>query len=138
MQFGDLSNKVNQAVVINADLIGFIEKKYLGLKKELVLYTGTKRVFQELFESNINIYIVCSGELTGYVDKLEKELDYYFIPYTRIYPVTEGHELALIVNDRHVMRYYYFKDSPFQPLMSLEKFRRVVSIEESYRELGNV
>jgi soluble P-type ATPase len=138
MQFGDLSNEMGKAVVINADLIGYLRKTRFGLKRNFALHKGAKSVLQNLFKADINVYIVCSGDLLDYYAKVEQDFDFYFIPYTRVYRVADGADLSMIVNDEHVMRYYYKEESPFQPLMSLQKFRKVTSIEESYRELGNV
>lgn len=135
MQYGDLSNKIGSAVIINADLLGTIESKYLGMKKEFVPYDYTRSILYPIFE-NMNIYITCQFEYEPMYEKIEAYLDKWHIPYTHLYRVENGNQLANLVEMEHVVAYVYTEKSNHKEYSSIGKHFKIPHLLDIYKVLN--
>lgn len=108
MQYGDISNQRGPAIVLNADLLIEIKKKWLGLRSEIGYLLSTRNLLEQWFiDGDLGIYIVCMGEYAKHIDRIEDMLDTFSTPYTNIQVITSPFELSFLVNARHVVGYFY-------------------------------
>lgn len=131
MQYGDLSNQRGPAVVINADLLVAVKKKWLGLKYELSFLLSTRHLLEHWFaKGDLSIYIVCIGELAEYRDKIEDLLDTFMTPYTNITVIEETYELNYLVEAEHVIGYFYHNATLVDARTNLRKHYQVPNVAE--------
>ena len=131
MQYGDLSNQRGPAIVINADLLVAVKKKWLGLRYELTFLLSTRSLLERWFHNNqLSIYIVCMGELAEYRDKIEDMLDTFMTPYTRITVIETPFELNYLVEAEHVVGYFYHSSTFVDARTNLRKHYQVPNVAE--------
>lgn len=107
MEYGDISNKVGQAVIINADLLFDIKKKWFGLRNELVQREFVRVMDHLYLMYDLNIYIVCMNDYAELMERIEEKCDLFLIPYRYVVPIFTADELTRLVNLRPVMGYFY-------------------------------
>ena len=131
MQYGDLSNQRSSAIVINADLLVAVKRKWFGLKYELTFLLSTRSLIEQWFiEGDLAIYIVCMGELAEYRDKIEDMLDTFMTPYTNITVIEATHELNYLVEAKHVIGYFYNESTLVDARTNLRKHYQVPNVAE--------
>jgi hypothetical protein len=107
MKYGDLSNQVGPAIVINADLLVRLEKRMFGLFTDVKFFLSTRHLLEQWFTSDITIYIVCMNDYAKNIDRIRDMLDTFVTPYTTIQPIETAEELEGIVSMKHVVGYYF-------------------------------
>lgn len=131
MQYGDLSNKRGPAIVINADLLFNLKKKWLGLRYELKFMLSSRHLLEDWFNrGDLSIYIVCSGELLEYKEKIEGILDTFMAPYTDVVEIETAEELDYLVSAEHVIGYFYFNSTLVNERTDLRKHYQIMNIAE--------
>lgn len=107
MKYGDISNKVGQAVIINADLLFDIKKKGFGLRTELVQREFIRVMDHLYLMYDLNIYIACMNDYVELMERIEEKCDLFLIPYRYVVPIFTADELTRLVNLRPVIGYFY-------------------------------
>ena len=131
MQYGDLSNQRGSAVVINADLLVSVKKKWLGLKYEMTFLLSTRSLLERWFsKGDLAIYIVCIGKLAEYRDEIEDMLDTFMTPYTNITVIKSTNELNYLVESEHVIGYFYNEHTLVDERTNLRKHYKVPNVAE--------
>lgn len=131
MQYGDISNQRGPAIVINADLLVEIKKKWFGLKYEINFLLSTRSLLESWFNNgDLSIYIVCIGKYAKYVKEIEDILDTFMTPYTSIQAIENYKQLDYLVNATHVVGYFYNQTTFINERMSLEKHYCVPNVAE--------
>lgn len=131
MQYGDLSNQMGPAIVINADLLVTVKKKWLGLRQEISFLLSTRHLLEEWFvDSALTIYIVCIGDMAKEVDSIQNMLDTFDTPYTRIIAINTPEELNYLVEAKHVVGYFYNETTLVNERTTLRKHYQVPNIAE--------
>lgn len=131
MQYGDLSNQKGPAIVINADLLVSVKKKWLGLKYELKFILSSRSLLEQWFTyKDISIYVVCIGEYAEYKAGIEDMLDTFMTPYTKIMAVHDSSSLNYLVSASHIVGYFYHSTTLVDERMDLRKHYQVPNIAE--------
>lgn len=131
MMFGDLSNKVGPAIVINADLLVEVKKKWFGLRYEINFLLSTRTLLEQWFrDGDLSIYIVTMGKLAKYTEKIEDLLDTFIVPYTRIIEIREPSALNYLVEAEHVIGYFYNMSTMVNERTNVRKHYKVPNISE--------
>lgn len=131
MLYGDLSNQRSSAIVINADLLVSVKKKWLGLAYDLKFSLSTRYLLERWFtKGSLSIYIVCIGELAEYRDKIESLFDTFMTPYTVIEVIQHPHELNYLVEPEHVIGYFYNESTLLNERTNLWKHYKVPNVAE--------
>lgn len=131
MMYGDLSNQVGPAIVINADLLVTVKKKWLGLQRELSFLLSTRHLLEEWFvEKDLTIYIVCIGDMAKRVDSIQDMLDTFMTPYTSIIALDTPEELNYLVEAKHVVGYFYNHSTLVNERTTVRKHYQVPNVAE--------
>jgi hypothetical protein len=131
MQYGDISNKRGPAIVLNADLLVEIKKKWLGLKYQVNFLLSTRHLLEEWFvESDLSIYIVCMGEYEKYEKDIVNMLDTFMTPYTDFTVIKNPAELNYLVEAKHVVGYFYHSMTLVDERTNLRKHYQVPNVAE--------
>lgn len=131
MQYGNLSNQRSSAIVINADLLVSVKKKWLGLKYELTFVLSTRHLLEHWFsKGNLSIYVVCIGELAEYRNKIEELFDTFMTPYTFVEIIHFPHELTYLLEAEHIIGYFYKESTLVDTRSNLRKHHKVQNVSE--------
>lgn len=131
MQYGDLSNQRGPAIIINADLLVSVKKKWFGLRYELNFLLSTRNLLEHWFnKGDISIYVVCIGELAEYRDKIEDIFDTFMVPYTNIGVINSASSLNYLVEAEHVVGYFYNSSTLVDERTNLRKHYQVPNVAE--------
>lgn len=140
MQYGDLSNKRGPAIVINADLLFEVKKKWLGLRYELKFRLSSRSLLEQWFNNgDLAIHIVCVGEYAEYKDEIQDILDTFMVPYTRVTEIKTAPELSYLISAEHIIGYFHGGMTLVNERMDLQKHYKIPNVAEiSYLLDGGV
>ena len=140
MLYGDLSNQRGPAIVINADLLMSVKKKWFGLKYELTFLLSTRQLLEHWFnKGDLSIYVVCIGEMAEYRATIEDTLTTFMAPYTDVIAIKYPHELNYLVEADHVVGYFYNEHTLLNERTTVKKHFKVPNVAEiSYLLNGGI
>lgn len=130
MQYGDLSNRPAPALVINADLLGEITKSRVLRRKDFKPFSHSRDLMTAWYMGGISIYVVCLETYIPYHELIEKRLDDFFIPYTRIIDIESAYELDYLVKAQHIVGYYYNSLTLVNERTDKSKHNQVLNVAE--------
>ena len=133
MKYGDISNEIAPTILVNIDLIlSKEEKKTFGIFKSKKLkldINGTSGLIH-LFNSGINVYLLCDSEnynITEVADILEKG----DVPYTRILEAEEDNEtIQMLLRQNFVHRLFYKKGVKFISILTVLGTKKIKQIDD--------
>lgn len=131
MQYGDLSNKLGSAIVINADLLFDIKEKWFGLRYELKFRLSSRALLENWFnQGDLALHIVCVGRYAEYRKQIEDMLNSFMVPYTNIIEIGTAGELNYLVSAEPVIGYFYFTETLVDIRTGNRKYYQVPNIAE--------
>lgn len=126
-----MSNKLGPAIVLNADLLFGIEKKWLGLRKKPTFLLSHRGLLEWWFtQSDLSIYIVCSGEYLPHKKEIEDLLYTFMVPHSRVFDIETAGQLAYLVEAEHIIGYFYLEETLVDVRTSVQKHYQVPHLAE--------
>ena len=130
MQYGDISNIPSPAIILNADLLLTIQKKWFGLRSEMHFLLPTRQLLEQWFRGELSIYIVCIGEYAKEKERVQKLFDTFFVPYSDIITIYDANNLNYLIAAQHVLGYFYFENTLVNVRTNKRKYYQVPNLAE--------